>query len=365
MPQFNPQKKISFILPSTGNVPIGGFKIVYEYANRLSERGHKVVLIHVHRKIRTSNLLKKAYIFFELNKLKLLNSFGPDNWITIHKNINSIIIPYLDNKYIPDADAIFATEYTTAKPVMTFDIQKGKKCYFIQSLETWLGNEEEVIETWKYPLKKIVISKWLKQYAENLGVEAEYIPNGLDFEKFSINNNPEDRDPFSILMLYHENEVKGSIFGLNALFKLKRKYNNLNVDLFSVYKKNRSIPDWINYYHLPSQEELSKLYNKASIFISPSLFEGFPLPPAESMMCGCALIATRIGGHMEYCIDNETALLVPVKDSESIFQKADYLLLNDNIRKQIARNGNLFIQRFTWEASIEKFSSFINEQVTV
>lgn len=353
-------KKISFVLPSIGIFPIGGFKIVYEYANRLTERGYQVLLIHVHRKTATSNVFKKIYRFYNFQRLKLLKGYGPEIWFSLNKEIKSILIPYLEDKYIPNSDFIFATEYTTAAPIMKLSPSKGKKYYFIQSLETWLGPEEEVISSWKLPMKKIVISRWLETFGKDLDVETMYIPNGLDFEKFYISIPAGNRNRFSILMLYHENKVKGSKYGLEALIKLKSKYSNLHVSMFSAYKANASIPEWIDYHHLPSQEQLRLLYNSASIFISPSLFEGFPLPPAESMMCGCALVATDIGGHAEYCVNNETALVVPVRDSMAICNKVEFLLLNDNYRKQISEKGNLFIQKFSWNNSIEKMIEFLD-----
>ncbi len=39
--------KIVFILPQEGTQPIGGFKVVYEYANHLAKRGHKVHAVHL------------------------------------------------------------------------------------------------------------------------------------------------------------------------------------------------------------------------------------------------------------------------------------------------------------------------------
>ena len=40
------EKIITFILPRTGETPIGGFKVVYEYANRLVEDGYTVNIVY-------------------------------------------------------------------------------------------------------------------------------------------------------------------------------------------------------------------------------------------------------------------------------------------------------------------------------
>ncbi|MCS2329421.1 hypothetical protein NXV84_21985 [Bacteroides fragilis] len=39
-------KKVTFLLPRTGEVPIGGFKIVYEYGNRLAQRNVQVTFVY-------------------------------------------------------------------------------------------------------------------------------------------------------------------------------------------------------------------------------------------------------------------------------------------------------------------------------
>ena len=55
--------RVTFVLPGAGSVPVGGFKVVYEYANRLSERGHTVTVVHTaqpDRQASTRERLKKA-----------------------------------------------------------------------------------------------------------------------------------------------------------------------------------------------------------------------------------------------------------------------------------------------------------------
>jgi glycosyltransferase involved in cell wall biosynthesis len=352
--------KLSFILPSPGNIPIGGFKIVYEYANRLTDKGYEVNLIHRYREKKSSNPTKKLYRYFDFKMLNLFNKFSPNSWFQLNKKVKCLLVPYIENEYIPDADVIFATEWTTAEPVLNLEHKKGRKLYFIQSLETWLGSDEKVLETWKFPLKKIVISNWLCKFAESLNEKCIYIPNGLDFHQFGMDIIPEQRNKLSILMLYHLNEVKGSIYGLEALERLRGEIDGLNVIFFSAHKKSFKIPTWISYYHLPNQKTLRKLYNNAAIFISPSLFEGFPLPPAEAMQCGCAVVATDIGGHREYCINNKTALLTKTRSAEDLCNKVKELIDNNDLRINIAYNGNKFINQFTWEKAIKEMEQVIS-----
>ena len=41
-----PTRRIAFLLPRSGVTPIGGYKVVYEYANRLAADGYEVELVY-------------------------------------------------------------------------------------------------------------------------------------------------------------------------------------------------------------------------------------------------------------------------------------------------------------------------------
>ena len=302
-------RKISFVLPCFGIVPIGGLKVIYEYCNWLSENNFEVEIIYPSSVNKPESRKQKIFNYIRYLKSLILKNYTPDSWFNLNRNIFSRLIPYIDDKYISDGDAIFATSWETATPVFNLKSKKGKKFYFIQSYEIWSGDKSEVDKTWKYPFERIVISKWLTEVASELNVKVNYIPNGIHHEYFYMEKSLEERDPNSILMLFSEADVKGSYYALNTIRELKKKNKLISLTLFSTYDKSEEIEPWINFIKLPAQDKLRELYNSHSIFVSPSFIEGFPLPPAEAMCCGCALIASDIGGHREYCEDGKNALL--------------------------------------------------------
>ncbi len=59
--------------------------------------------------------------------------------------------------------------------------------------------------------------------------------------------------------------IKGTVFGLEALYSLKEKYSQLKVDLFGVYDRPEDIPDWITFYKDP--ENLVGIFNNNSIYV--------------------------------------------------------------------------------------------------
>lgn len=351
--------KVTFLLPSRGTYPTGGFKIVYEYANRLARKGYKITVVHSARILRVNNIIlnSKKYISFIYRNID--RSFKPKEWFKINNDVKMIYVTNLNEKNVPDSDIIIATSWDTAVDMSHYHRKKGIKLYFIQSLETWSGPKEKVINTWKLPFKKIVISKWLQNFGYSLNEETIYIPNGLDYEKFGVDYRPEDRINNNLLMILHNDENKGSRFGIEAILKLKKSKFDINVSAFGAVEYLSALPPWINYYKNPNQSFLRALYNSAAIFLSPSLLEGFPLPPAEAMMCGCALIASDIDGHREYAKNEENSLLFKPKDILGIENCIKKLITNKELRCKLAYNGYQKIQNYNWENSVNLFESVL------
>ncbi len=233
----------------------------------------------------------------------------------------------------------------------------------IQDLETWHGMDERTTATWRLPLRKLVIAPWLMDIAHSLGEEAVYQPNGLDFEKFFMVKPPEERDPASVMMLYHTAMKKGSADGLRALSMVQREVPSLRVTLFGTPQPPPHLAPWARYYQCPEQGVLRDLYNASAIFITPSWTEGWGLPPSEAMMCGAALAATDTSGHRVYAIPEQTALLSPPKAPEQLAANILRLIRDGALRNRIARNGHEYIQQFTWEKSVSQLESALFQPV--
>jgi glycosyltransferase involved in cell wall biosynthesis len=136
----------------------------------------------------------------------------------------------------------------------------------------------------------------------------------------------------------------------------------MEVSLFGQAQKRPSeLPSWIEYYGRISEPELVRLYNAASIYLCSSAAEGFALPPAEAMACGCAVATTDCGGNREYAIDEETALVSAPDDFASLASNVVRLLSDEKLRVRIALAGRKRITDFTWERSTKKLVEFINE----
>jgi len=341
--------KITFVLPFDGRYPVGGFKVVYEYANRLVEMGHHVTVMHP----AGLYLGLGKYDWWLRNIVKYLLFLPtrhdlPKRWFDLDSRVVVRWVPSLRQCFIPCADVIIATAWETAEWVASYRADRGRKFYLIQHLEDWSGDRARVINTWKLPLQKIAISRWLGDLARSLGESSEYIPNGLDFRQFGVDIDPAQRDPNNILMLHHSLEWKGTKEGLAAVEQVRAMGLDVKLTMFGVeMPKPDELPDWVRFEQLPTKARLRQLYNEAAIFVSPSWAEGWALPPAEAMQCGCATVLTDIGGH-EYAIQGKTSLLSEPKDSASMAHNMLALLKDNDLRIRLARSGVEEIAQYTW-----------------
>jgi glycosyltransferase involved in cell wall biosynthesis len=346
--------KINIVLPFPVTKPGGGAKIMYEYANRLYERGHQICIYHsIKRPFKKSKtpIWIKWVIFF-------LRGVARPQWFPLHKNIICKIVPEITDRYLKNADIVFSTWWQMAYAINALHATKGKKINLIQGYENWQGQGIEVDKSFKLPLHHVVISKHLQKLVEEkTGKKPFHLPIAIDNKNFSQTTKFQNRDPFTIIMMFSEDFHKGTSFGLEAFGIVKEKFKQLKIILFGVFSPPLGLPEWISYYQNPKQ--LAELYNSASIFCSPSLTEGWALPPAEAMACGCAVVCTEIGGHLDYAIDEETALLVEPKNIHDMAEKIITLLENPSLCNKIADNGHrLITTTFNWNSSTNKLEEY-------
>ena len=349
-------KSIAFILPGVGINPVGGFKIIYEYANRLEKLGYKATIFYTVN-MNDKSIIKNIYRFF---MYYLLKKYTCKSWFKLNKNIKETLLYYSKNEILKYKN-ICLSAVTTAYNIRDFNTSsKHNILYLVQDYEKWgTVTDEYLLTSYKFPYKKIVISKWLQKIINDCGENAELIYNGLDFEYFKLITPIEKRDPYSICMLYHLDDRKRSEDAINALYIVKKQFPKLQVNMFGTTKRPSNLPNWFIYSQRPNKEKHNEIYNNSSIFIAASKEEGFGLPPAEAMICGCAVACTNNGGFSTFAKHKETALVSEPLDYEELAKNISILITNYELRITIAKNGNHYIHQFTWEKAVNKFLNLL------
>lgn len=342
----------------SGARPLGGFRVVYEYANRLVGGGHQVTLLHAPYSQMGWNTMHSFPVYMG-KRLGLRGGPAPTSWFKLDSRIKLVWRPSLASRYVPDADVVVATAWETAEWVVQYPPEKGRKYYLIQLDERILPKAKacRVTNTYTMPLTNLVISKTLQNLVTEVGGRGFYMPNGLNDEDFGLDTPIEERDSLVIAMPYRKAAHKGSTDGLRAL-RTVSKHHPISVRLFGFEPAPLLEPGW-TYVSNPSRVELRALFNASAVFVSMSRSEGWGLPPCEAAQCGVALAVTDIGGHSEWAQDGVNALLSQAGDWEAMAASVSTLIENQTLRWRLAKAGLQTMKRFSWEAATSRMEAVL------
>jgi glycosyltransferase involved in cell wall biosynthesis len=149
---------------------------------------------------------------------------------------------------------------------------------------------------------------------------------------------------------------------LNAFYKIKKqgiahklviaggkgwKYK----EIFETIEKLNLQNDVIFTGYVPD-EDLPGLYNAADLFVYPSLYEGFGLPPLEAMQCGTPVITSNTSSLPE--VVGDAGIMVNPHDIGELANKMYEVLTNKDLRKELSKKGIERAKLFSWKKCAEE-----------
>lgn len=114
--------------------------------------------------------------------------------------------------------------------------------------------------------------------------------------------------------------------------------------------ENLNLTSHVHFLSYVDVEYMPYIYNGALLFVYPSLYEGFGLPPLEAMACKVPTIASNTTCLPEVLKD--AALYVDPYSEEDIAQKILLVLENVELRNQLAQKGYLLSKSYSWEKTV-------------
>ena len=347
---------ICFVLPKSEHLATGGYKIVYEYANRLVARGYQVSVLYLNsrylKRYPLPRLIKKLYfqivtrrepVWFALDhRVKKISNYSAK---AVHKALS--------------ADVAIATAVATA-PVVKKMFLSPRKAYLIQGYEVWNRSEDYVHRTYALGLKNIAVSSWLKRIVDRYAKSpAALLPNPIDLSVYSVRIPLRERLAHSLAVLYNPNPCKGFEDALQVLLRLRKRYGDLKVHVFGAYPRPAELPSWIEYTENATQQETVQIYNHASVYLCASREEGFGLTGLEAMACGCALSSTAFEGALEYGVNEVNCLFSTPGDVDALFDNTCRLIENSSLREQLSGQAQESVKAFSWDRAIERFEEIL------
>jgi len=123
--------------------------------------------------------------------------------------------------------------------------------------------------------------------------------------------------------------------------------------LSELKKRARMLDDLrIKFIGFVDDEDLPALYSGAALFVYPSFFEGFGLPPLEAMSCGTPVISSIYTSIPE--VVGNAGLLIDSKDINEIKNAMEKILANSNLRDELVEKGLLQAKKFSWKRTAEE-----------
>jgi glycosyltransferase involved in cell wall biosynthesis len=106
-------------------------------------------------------------------------------------------------------------------------------------------------------------------------------------------------------------------------------------------------------------DKLACVYDLASLFVFPSLYEGFGLPPLEAMACGCPVVVSNVASLPEVCGD--AGFYVDPTDVSAIAEAMARVLEDTELRTRLIQRGLERANLFSWEKTAKETLAIFSE----
>jgi len=231
--------------------------------------------------------------------------------------------------------------------------------------EELLGEEYEKCGVKKTPDG---IDRQLQEFekADYIFVASQFAYNG--FVQNGVNPNKLFKNPYGAnLELFKPIAKRDNIFrvifvgglrivkGVHYLLEAVDQLNLPNFELVLVGRCREEMKPFLerynNYKHIGGvpHTELYRWYSNSSIFVLPSLCNGFGMVVPEAMACGLPVIVTTNTGASDIVRDGKDGFVVPIRDVEALREKILFFYKNEDARVEMGHNAKEHVQQFTWD----------------
>ena len=289
--------RIVFVIPHADLS--GGCRTVATHARLLAQRGHRVTLVsapspHPPLKVALRSVLAGR-------GWPGSPDGGPSHVEDARvEHVRLDRVRPVEDRDVPEADAVVATWWRTAEWVARLSPRKGTKFHFVQGLDGELPGQPaaRVAATWQLPLRRIVCSRWLADVARTTYGDPDVacVPNGVDAERFSA--PPRDRQAApTVGLVYSDAWIKGGDIAADAVRIARLQMPGLRLVAFGIASPSVAVPlpSGTEFHLRPPQDEIPRLYARCDAWLWPSRREGFGLPLLEAMACRTPVIAAPAG----------------------------------------------------------------------
>ncbi len=213
------------------------------------------------------------------------------------------------------------------------------------------------------------ISNYLLDFGKSMGFTGDgvLIPNAVDVDHFSkdypreeldklkkaLNKKESDKFIITTSRLVKKNAISDVIKSLKYLsddFKFLILGQGPDKEKLISLAKQEKVFDRVKFLGLVDHKELPKYLKISDVFIRPSLSEGMGNSFIEAMASKIPVLATPVGGIVDFLFGKKTGLFVKVKNPKDIAEKIKLLLSDDKLREKIVQNAYEMVKnKYDWK----------------
>jgi len=145
----------------------------------------------------------------------------------------------------------------------------------------------------------------------------------------------------------------------NFTFKIVGQKNNFITKDTEVEQLAKKLGNRVEFTGYVKDSELVELYKKAKLFLFPTLYEGFGIPPLEAQACGTPVICSNIASLPE--VGADSVLYCDPYDIEDITRKINLLIGDPILQQELINKGYENLKRFSWENSAKQIINIIED----
>jgi glycosyltransferase involved in cell wall biosynthesis len=279
---------------------------------------------------------EKVDIFLSTENFIIPPFFKGKTILTIHDLIPIVFKEYLQNKISPYKFKVFMSKIFPPEKIMT--VSKFSK--------------DEIKRILQIPDNKIfIIKEALDKRLKDISNDNEIIKN-FDIEKpyilgiggMELRKNNKTLISAFIDMIEENSELKHNLVIIGKLYSKKIPMDERKVP--------EHLKERIRFLGEVSDKELSVLYKNADMFVYPSIYEGFGLPPLEAFRHKIPVITSEITSIPEATKDG--AILINPYEKDEIKDAMIKVIRNENLRKELIKKGTKVLKDFDWNKSAQK-----------
>ena len=193
------------------------------------------------------------------------------------------------------------------------------------------------------------------------------IPNGVDLDLYTSG----DRDPtaprlFSAGRIVHQKGLDLALRALSGLKELDWEWriagDGPQLEFLKRLAQELGIAERVTFLGWQSREQLIRQYQHANLFLFPSRHEGMPNAVLEAMASGLPVIASRIAGSEELVVHDETGLLFPSENVDSLRSALKQLLIDSSLRQSMgAASRRRVEEHYSWQSAAQQYALLLEK----